>query len=301
MNLRQIEYAIAVAEEASFTRAARRCHTVQSALSHQIAKLEEELDAPLFERTSRSVRLTPAGEAFLTAARRAVEATGRIAAEVAAVRGRVPGVLSVGTISTLTSVDLVDVLARFHALHPQVDIRLNVGMSETLIANIRERRADVGFVGLWPEAPLPALPYRLLADEKLVALLPPDHACARRRSLSLAELARFPLVDFHTGSGARRQTDDAFDAARIERHVHFEVDHIDLLRRIVGKGLAVGLVPSSLAAVADGLRAVAITDAPRRRVYAVWSAAPSPAAAAFLALLEQFLPNHSRSDHARTR
>ena len=61
MNLKQIRYALAVAEELNFTRAAQRCHTVQSALSHQIAKLEEELGCTLFERTSRRVRLTPAG------------------------------------------------------------------------------------------------------------------------------------------------------------------------------------------------------------------------------------------------
>ncbi|OVZ64915.1 LysR family transcriptional regulator [Pigmentiphaga sp. NML080357] len=301
MNLRQIEYAIAVAEEGSFTRAAHRCHTVQSALSHQIARLEEELDARLFERTSRSVRLTRAGEAFLAAARRALDATGRIAAEVAAAQGEIRGTLSVGTISTLTAIDLVDVLAKFHARHPQVDIRLNVGMSEALLDNVREGRADFGFIGLWPSARLPAVQSRLLAEEKLMALLPPRHPHVGRRSIALAELARFPLVDFYAGSSARRQTDEAFGAARIERRVNFEVDHIDLLRQIVRKGLALGLVPSSLAAQAGGLPSVPITDAPRRRVYAIWSSTPSPAAAAFLALLESHFPSHTDTDHARTR
>lgn len=76
MNLKQIEYALAVADTGSFTRAAERCHVVQSALSHQVARLESQLGTLLFERSSRRVRLTPAGEAFVLSARTALEATG---------------------------------------------------------------------------------------------------------------------------------------------------------------------------------------------------------------------------------
>ncbi|VCU68433.1 HTH-type transcriptional regulator GltC [Pigmentiphaga humi] len=288
MHLRQLEYAVAVAEEASFTKAAIRCHTVQSALSHQVAKLEEELDARLFERTSRTVRLTPAGQAFLAAARQTLESAGRIAAEVAAAQGDIRGTLVLGTISTLTTVDLADLLARFHRRYPRVDIRLQAGISEALIDGVRERRVDLGFVGLWPEGGLPALRSRLIADEPLVALLPPDYPAAASRDLSLAELAQRAMVDFHAGSSARRQTDEAFTAARIDRRVSFEVDHIDLMLQIVGKGLAVGMVPRSLARHhAGGLSTRPVADAPRRRVHAVWSRSPSPAAAAFLELLDE--------------
>ena len=80
MNLKQIEYALAVADTGSFTRAAERCHVVQSALSHQVARLESQLGTLLFERSSRRVRLTPAGEAFVLSARTALEATRRIRA-----------------------------------------------------------------------------------------------------------------------------------------------------------------------------------------------------------------------------
>src|SRR5258708_1474230 len=87
VELQQMRYVVAVAETASFTRAAERCLVVQSALSHQIAGLERELGARLFERTSRRVRLTPAGEAFLPAARQCLEAADRAAPEAAAAVG----------------------------------------------------------------------------------------------------------------------------------------------------------------------------------------------------------------------
>ena len=84
MNLRQIEYVVAIAEESSFTLAAQRCHTVQSALSHQIAKLEEELGVVLFERTSRKVSLTLAGQAFVEQAKRTLDAVQKIYVDVTA-------------------------------------------------------------------------------------------------------------------------------------------------------------------------------------------------------------------------
>src|SRR5918994_1398598 len=87
MELQQMRYVVAVAETSSFTRAAERCLVVQSALSHQVARLERELGVRLFERTSRRVRLTPAGAAFLPAARQSLEAAERAAAEVAAAVG----------------------------------------------------------------------------------------------------------------------------------------------------------------------------------------------------------------------
>ncbi|MEW2144905.1 LysR family transcriptional regulator [Micromonospora vinacea] len=101
MEFHQLRYVLAVAEASSFTRAAERCLVVQSALSHQIARLERELGARLFERTSRRVRLTPAGVAFLPAARQCLDASERAAAEVAAAVGEVRGRVTVGLIPRL--------------------------------------------------------------------------------------------------------------------------------------------------------------------------------------------------------
>src|SRR6478609_4922414 len=122
MELQQMRYVIAVAEMNNFTRAAQRCLVVQSALSHQIARLEKELGARLFERTSRRVRLTAAGAAFLPAARQCLEAAERAAAEVAAAVGEVRGRLTVGLIPTVAAVDLPAVLRDFHGRHPKARI-----------------------------------------------------------------------------------------------------------------------------------------------------------------------------------
>jgi len=289
MNLKQIEYALAVADEGSFTRAAERCHVVQSALSHQIARLEEDLGAALFERSSRKVRLTAAGEAFVRSARPALEATRRIVAEVAAASGEVRGSLSIGKISSLTEVDLVGLLARFHGLYPQVDIHLNMSKSESLMLDVRERRLDLAFVGLWPGEKIEGLAQRLLAEEELVAVLPLGHPLTRFKRLPLAQLENQPLVDFQAGTAGRRQTDEAFAAAGLRHRVQFEAGNVMLVGEFVRRGLALGLVPKKIAEGFEGVVTLPVSDAPSRYLYAVWSHTPTPAAAAFLLLLEQAL------------
>ena len=282
MNLRQIEFAVAVAEEQSFTRAAERCHTVQSALSHQIAKLEDELGSKLFERTSRSVRLTLVGQAFLPAARQMLHAQARIRDEVAAAAGTVRGTLTVGLISTFHQLDIVEVLGRFHERHPHVDIRFYQGMSENLVADVRTEQTDVAFIGLWPGEPLEGVETYTVADEELVAIIESGHRLARKPRIRLVDLIGEPLVDFYANSGARRQTEEAFAAAGVKPRVNFQVSHIDLLLRVVRRGLAIGLVPRSAAGQQTRLAVVPVEDAPMRRVYAVWNRDPTPAASAFL-------------------
>jgi DNA-binding transcriptional LysR family regulator len=289
MNLKQLEYALAVADTGSFTRAAERCHVVQSALSHQVARLEAQLGVSLFERTSRRVRLTPAGEAFVLSARPALEAAQRIADDVAAACGQVRGRLSIGEISSLTALDLVDLLALFHALYPAVDVRWLTAKSELLVADVCERRLDVGFIGLWQGEVLQGVQHRLLGREELVAVLPPGHPLAGRGRLALADIADQVLVDFPEGTGARRQTDEAFQAAGLVHRVQFEIGHIRLVEKFVQRDLAIGLVPERIANEFAGVSVAHLDDAPVRHLYAVWSSSPTPAARAFLEVLEQSL------------
>lgn len=289
MNLRQIEFVLAVAEESSFTRAARRCHTVQSALSHQVARLEDELGAPLFERTSRRVRLTLAGEAFVRQAHAALEAARRIPEEVAAVTGQVRGQLTIGAISALGNIDIVALIAQFHARYPQVDVRLSQSGSEELLERLRQGRLDVALIGLWQGEKVEGMEHLQIAQEKLVALLPREHPLASRKRLTLERLATLPLVDYPKDSSARRQTDKAFAAAGVAHQIRFEVNHLSLIEQFVARGLAASLVPESVVRNLPGVVPVALQDAPKRVLYVAWPKFPSPAASAFIALLREQL------------
>ncbi|EKT4441459.1 TPA: LysR family transcriptional regulator [Stenotrophomonas maltophilia] len=282
MNLKQLEFAVALAEEGNFTRAAERCHVVQSALSHQIAYLEQELGTPLFERLPRQVRATAAGEALLVHARQVMASLRHLRADVAAVSGEVRGLLAIGQISSLTDIDVVAMLAAFQQAHPQVEFQLRVDKSEDLIAQVQSRDLDVALVGLAPSAALDGVCHQMLQEEDLVAVLAPSHRLARRKQLPLTELQDEALVDFPRGTGARRQTDDAFAAAGLPHTVRFEVNLMELVERFVRHGLAVGIVPALIAEGFEGVVRIPLQPTPTRRVHLVWQRLPTQAARAFV-------------------
>lgn len=284
-----MRYVVAVAETAHFTRAAEQCHVVQSALSHQIKRLEHELGVQLFARTSRRVRLTPAGEAFLPAARQALDAAERAAAEATATIGQVRGRLRVGVIPTVAAVDVPTALRELRSRHPQVRVGLRTGASDDMVVDVAAGDLDVAFLGLPGSRKPTGVRSHELARERLVAVLAPDHPRAARKRLRLADLATEPFVDFPYGSAGRAQTDQAFAQAGLGRDVAFEVTDVSLMAQLIRSGLAIGFLAASYVEKApelDGLVTVSVTDAPRRVEYVVWgSPGPSPATVAFLATL----------------
>ncbi|NGO68494.1 LysR family transcriptional regulator [Streptomyces boncukensis] len=283
MELQQLRYVIAVAETGGFTRAAERCLIVQSALSHQIAKLEKELGARLFERTSRRVRLTAAGRAFLPAARQALDATERARAEVAAVTGEIRGDLMLGAIPTITAVDLPGIIRAYYDRYPQVRIQLFGGRSEHLAEQVRDGRLDLALIGALRHSVTKGVHEYLLAEDEHVAVLPPDHRLADAGKTDLRRLAEEVFVDFAAGTAARAQTEEAFDAAGLQRHVAFEVSTVDFIASFIRNGLGIALLPNAFVQQLSGVTVLRVHDAPAREQRLIWSVSqPSPAAAAFL-------------------
>ena len=282
-----MRYVIAVAETNSFTRAAERCLVVQSALSHQIARLERELGAKLFERTSRRVRTTPAGEAFLPAARQCLDAAERAAAEVAAAVGEIRGQLRVGLIPTVAAVDIPVGLREFRTRYPHVQIRLRVAASEELAEQVEQGELDVAFLGLPITARPSGVAARELARDRLVVLVAPDHPLATESAVDLRTLASEVFVDLPAGTAGRAQSDQAFAAAGLDRVIAYEVTTADsMMARLVEQGLGVAMLASRYVPRLRGVVAVEVTDAPMRVEYAVWSRSGStPAAIAFLEVL----------------
>lgn len=282
-----MRYVLAVAETKSFTRAAEQCLVVQSSLSQQVKALEQELGVKLFARTSRRVELTEAGAAFLPAARAALDAADRAGQEAAAATGQIRGQLRIGTIPTLTGLDLPEALGRFCREHPDVTVSLWTASSAELIQAVRDRRADIAFLGL-PSAETPqGVEYQVLSDEKLVAVLPAGHPLTAEDELSLGQLAGVPFADFPTGTAGRVQSDTAFTAAGLQRRVAFEAMDVNLILGLVRQGLAVSLLPPGAVPATDDLAIHSLTDGPQRREHLIWSSFnQTPAAAAFTERLQ---------------
>jgi DNA-binding transcriptional LysR family regulator len=283
MELQQMRYVVAVAELGNFTRAAERCFVVQSALSHQVARLEQELGARLFHRTSRQVRLTPAGEAFLAEARRCLEAADRARAEVAAATGEIRGRLSVGMIPTTSAVDVPAALRSFHDAHPSVRVGLSTGSSDALVRRVSDGRLDLAFLGLPVGSEVAGVRDHVFPTDRHVAVVAADHRFAAAKRLRLARLAEETFVDFPAGTPGREQTDRAFADAGLSRDVAFEVTDADVMAALIRQRLGVALLPSSYAVSLADLAIIRVEGGPARSEHLVWSRlGPSPAAAAFL-------------------
>src|SRR4051794_10051882 len=208
MELRQLECFVAVAEEANFTRAAARLHIVQSAVSATIKRLEHELGAPLLERNSKRVLLTDAGAALLPRARVTLDAARDAADAVAEVHGGLRGTLRLGTLTSVTLLDLPTLLGEFHRRHPGVVLQTSAAPSgsQGLVDALRERRLDLAFVSL--PGPHPAgITLTDLASSTLDLVVPVDHPLANRPSLSITELAGLDFVDSPVGYGNRTVAD----------------------------------------------------------------------------------------------
>ncbi|MFF0789805.1 LysR family transcriptional regulator [Streptomyces spiralis] len=290
MDLQQMRYVVAVAETRNFTRAAERCCVVQSSLSHRIAGLERELGVRLFARSSRRVELTSAGEAFLAGARECLSAADRAAADAAAAAGVVRGRLAVGVIMTTAAVDVPELLQRYRARHPDVHVLLRSGRSDELVAAIRAGDLDIAFLGL-PEGERPSGVESVVLDhDRHVLVVPAGHRLAGASRLTLREIAEEPFVDFVAGSPGRAQSDQAFAAAGLVREVAYETGVVELITRLIARGLGVALLPSAfirpLAADDRRLALVPVTDGPHRAEYLAWSRFnPSPATRAMLDVL----------------
>ncbi|MFJ4325976.1 LysR family transcriptional regulator [Streptomyces tricolor] len=290
MDLQQMRYVVAVAETRNFTRAAERCYVVQSSLSHRIAGLERELGVRLFARSSRRVELTAAGEAFVARAREALTAADRAVAEASAASGVVRGRLVVGVIVTTAAVDVPEVLQRYRARHPEVRVMLRSGRSDELAAAVRRGDVDIAFLGL-PEGDQPSGVESVVLDhDEHVLVVAAGHRLAGAARVGLREIAEETFVDFVAGTPARAQSDQAFAAAGLVRDVAYEAGVVELITRLVARGLGVALLPSAfirpLAARDPGLALVPVADGPRRVEYLAWSRfPPSPATRAMLDVL----------------
>ncbi|RKF25942.1 LysR family transcriptional regulator [Micromonospora globbae] len=276
MELRHLEYFVAVAEERHFTRAAERMRVAQSGLSASIRALERDLDAELFVRSTRRVELTDAGRALLAEAHRTLASAAAARDAVAAVRGLLRGSLTVGTEQCLGVIDLPPLLAAFRRAHPGVEIRLRHAGSGHVVEQIRLGRLNVGFVALPGPAPdgVRLVP---LAAERMVLLCHPGHPLAERDTVDVAALAGEDFVDFSADWGARRVNDQTF--AQVERRISVEVNDVHTLLDFVHQDLGVALVPAPVTrkAHAKGLHVatLAAEDAPAWQVsIAVPTAAP---------------------------
>jgi DNA-binding transcriptional LysR family regulator len=295
VELRHLEYFLAVADTGSFTQAAKALHVVQSGVSATVKTLERELGSPLFDRSQPRVTLTAAGRALLPQARGTLDAARAARDAVYRVQGTLHGTVTVGTLTAINLIDLPGLLAALHARHPGITVRLRTATtgSAGLAQDLRDGQLDAAFLSL-PGPPPAELRVRLLAAAPLELYVPASHPLAGAGRVTLAQLAVFPFIDSPPGFGNRLLVDQAFAAAGVEREVTLEIADIGMAASFIRAGLGIGFLSHFLVKGNAGLDTVQIADHELRWKLSVATTAtrrPSAATEAFLSLLNERYPS----------
>jgi DNA-binding transcriptional LysR family regulator len=276
VELRQLEYFVAVAEEANFTRAAERAHISQSGISAQVRRLEQHLGAELIDRSGRTATLTPAGAAALEHARAVIAAAGAVRQAVDEVTGLLRGRLVVGMVTACTVTPLFNALSAFHAAHPGVELSLLEDASDRLIEQVRSGEADLVLTGTTAmPAGLEGFP---VISERLVAAVPADHPLTRHKRVTLADLTAHRLVCMPEGSGIRTVFDRGCAARGVRPDIALQASAPDTIADLAARGLGVAILSASMVDVGRGLRGLQIADLDAPALLAlVWKATDTPA------------------------
>ena len=296
MELRQLEYFVAVAEEANFTRAAKRVHVAQPGVSAQVRLLEHELGQVLFDRSGRQVRLTKAGAAVLPYARAALDAVTGARFAVDELAGLMAGKVAVGMVISCSLPDLPELLAEFHQRQPGIEITLSEANSDVLLEALSSKRLDLALVGLATPPPK-QIETQVVRDEALVAAVSKEDALAVRTSVTLLTLRDRPLISLSAGTGLRPALDRACAISGFRPQIAFEATNLNVLAQLAGRGLGVAILPESVAQThAKIIHALPISrPSLRGRLELAWNPEEpiSPAARALIA--------HARSRFAAQR
>lgn len=245
MDLRHLRYFLAVAEELSFTAAAKRLNLSQPPLSQQIRDLEAELETPLFERSSRRVELTAAGRGLVEHARTILTQAEQAIEDVHAIGAGRTGMIRIGTTGTVLLGSLAGLLANFGPRHPGIAVRLReMGPVEQVVA-LKARRVDVIFLRRPPEEP--ELEAEIAWREEVGVALPLGHPLAASGRLPLAALAGQDMVSLRLRDSrfAQHLRDCCLVAGFTPRILH-EVVEAYSQASLVAAGLGLALVPETV-------------------------------------------------------
>ncbi len=245
MNLRDLKYVIAVAENRHFGKAAERCFVSQPTLSGQIRKLEESLGVVIFERTNRSVEITPVGEEILQHARRIMELATAIEQVSRAHQDPLAGPLRIGAIPTLSPYLMPLILAPLKRAHPQMQLVLSEEMTDTLLQRLHNHEIDAALLATREQDA--ELESQALFDEPFWVAFPREHAFYTRERISRSDLKQENLLLLSEGHCL---ADQAMDVCHLQARQN-EGDMADLraasletLIQLVAAGYGITLLPA---------------------------------------------------------
>jgi len=245
MELRQLNYAIHIAQEKNFSRAAEKLHIAQPSLSQQLSKLEQELNVMLFRRTTNSVELTEAGEVFVDKAQHILDAVEQLRQEMDDMAQMRKGKLVVGTLPITGAHILPLVLPRFGERYPQIEVVLVEDTTAKLEHLTASGGTDISLLTLpLIDANLNCEPYM---EEEICLAVPRNHRLAgSSEAIDLMELKDEPFIALKRGQGFRKITVELCERAGFTPNIVFESTNIETVQALVAAKMGIAFVPNML-------------------------------------------------------
>jgi LysR family cyn operon transcriptional activator len=251
MDLRQLEMVIAVADNASFTRAGQQLHVAQSAISRKIRLLEDELGEALFKRGRKSIHLTPAGETLLFYARKVFQDLRNASLEISELAHLERGQLRIGAGMIACMYILPPVVEKFRALYPRINLQVATGVTDVLLSKLRDNSIELGVLTLPIRCPdLTVLP--LWTEDMVVATSVKHPILAKKRWTNAEELGKYPLITFAKDTNTRAVVDNFFREAGVTPRIGMEAENVAIIKPLVKIDLGLTIIPYR--AIADEVK-----------------------------------------------
>jgi LysR family hydrogen peroxide-inducible transcriptional activator len=244
MELHQLRYFVAVADEGSFSRAAAKVRVAQPSLSQQIRKLEAEIGQPLFDRLPRSVVLTEAGRCLLEYARQILASIGDARRCVDELKGKIAGDVAVGAIPTIAPYVLPELVVTFQKHYPDVTLHIVEDVTAGITRRIEAGELDVALASTCQQSP--TLRVELLGKEPLLALVPEQHALAKQTVITFDDLKSQRFLLLHEMHCLSRQVHHLLESRRLHPQVALAGSQLSTIANMVAAEIGVSIVPQMM-------------------------------------------------------
>lgn len=244
MEIHQLRYFVAVADEGSFSRAAAKVRVAQPSLSQQIRKLEAEVGQPLFDRLPRSVMLTEAGRCLIDYARQILASIGDARRCVDELKGEIAGKVAVGAIPTIAPYVLPELVVTFQKHYPDVTLEIVEDVTDGITRRIEGGELDVALASTCRQTP--TLRRESLGNEQLLALVPKEHPLAKKTLIELDDLKSQRFLLLHEMHCLSQQVNHLLESHRLRPEIALAGSQLSTIGNMVAASIGISIVPQMM-------------------------------------------------------
>ena len=246
MDIYQMKYVSALAKHRNFTLAAESCFISQSSLSQQISKLEKELGVKLFDRTTRTIRITEAGQTFVDMSESILRDVDRLEQTMSTYAGFLRGTINIGAITALEKIGFSELVSEFYACYPNLTLNIYQGKSLSLLESLEKRNIDIAFVTQPWEHTNPQIDFRPIGKDEYSLIISDKHPLAQREVVDLIELKDEDFILQHPDQSVSGLCMQACAEAGFTPRVISRIESVSIAMNLARQGLGIVFLPSEV-------------------------------------------------------